>query len=148
MAGVRVFLGLVWLQRAGDRLPPQFRGLLKSASSAANTSSDPRAWLLNHILAPNKEFIGWVLLVVEIGLAVCLLLGFLTRLAGSVGLADALLSGVFVAGAAGVWPWAYFVFGAAHVAVIAGAAGRTFGLDGLLRPGWVATRARFLLRSS
>jgi thiosulfate dehydrogenase [quinone] large subunit len=148
MALVRVFLGLVWLQKAGERMPPNFRSFLRTASGAAKTAGDPRTWLLSHVLGPNREFIGWVLLIAEIALAVCLLLGLLTRLAAAVGVADAILAGVFIAGAPRVSGWAYFALAAAHVAVIAGAAGRTFGIDGLLRPGWVATRARSLLRWS
>ena len=145
MAFVRVFLGLVWLQKAGERVPPNFRNFLRTASSAVKTASDPRSWLVSHVLEPNREGIGWVLLVVEIALAVCLLLGLVTRLAAAVGVADAVLAGVFIAGAPQVSGWAYFALAAAHVAVIAGGAGRTFGVDGLLRPGWVATRARFLV---
>jgi thiosulfate dehydrogenase [quinone] large subunit len=148
MAAVRLILGLVWLQRVGQRVPPHFRGLMKSAASAADTPSDPRSWLLSHLLAPNREFIGWVLLVIEVALAVMLLLGVLTRLGGLLGIADSLLAGLFVAGTPGLWPWSYFVLSAAHVAVVAGAAGRTFGLDGLFRLGWTKTGARFLLRWS
>jgi thiosulfate dehydrogenase [quinone] large subunit len=40
------------------------------------------------------------------------------------------------------WSWSYYLMIAGHVAILSAAAGRTFGLDALLRPSWGRSSSR------
>lgn len=48
------------------------------------------------------------------------------------------------------WSWAYYMMFAGHMMIRATAAGRAFGLDGVLRAGWIHTDGKLfdLLRRS
>jgi thiosulfate dehydrogenase [quinone] large subunit len=41
------------------------------------------------------------------------------------------------------WPWSYYLMIAVHLLLFATAAGRVWGLDGLLRPVWAASQGRW-----
>jgi thiosulfate dehydrogenase [quinone] large subunit len=149
LAAVRVVLGLMWLDKVGARMPPDFNGLTSSIGAGdLGSGSDPLARLMRSVITPNVELLGWIILTVEVALGVFLILGLTTRLWAGVGVIQSLVILATVAGSRGVWAWTYILMAAAHVAVLASAAGRTFGLDGLLRPGWIASRPRALSRFS
>jgi thiosulfate dehydrogenase (quinone) large subunit len=85
-------------------------------------------------VAPNIVVFGWGVLLVELALATFLLAGLATRLWAAVGAVQGLAIGLSVAVAPGEWGWSYWLLVAAHVAVAAApAAGRTAGLDGVVR---------------
>jgi thiosulfate dehydrogenase [quinone] large subunit len=68
-----------------------------------------------------------------------------------VGVAQTLAITLSVLNAPHEWPWSYLLMLMAHAAVFAVAAGRYGGLDGVLRPRWLAsdTRlSRLLVRAS
>lgn len=108
----------------------------------------PFGALIERVIAPNVRFFGWAILSMEILLGAFLLLGLLTRFWGVIGLIHTVLIAATVLNAPGVSTWTYYLMFAGHLALIATAAGRTFGLDAVLRPGWVADRARFYVRAS
>jgi thiosulfate dehydrogenase [quinone] large subunit len=149
LAVFRILLGLLWLDKVGARVPPDFIDLAGSVGAGElGSGSDPVARLVRGVIASNVEFLGWIVLAVEVALGVFLLLGLTTRLWAGVGVVQSLLILATVAGASHVWLWTYILMAAAHLAVLASAAGRTFGLDGLLRPGWIETRSRMFARFS
>lgn len=149
MAAVRIVIGLLWLQKAGTRIPPDFRGLFGSLSVGAEAQTlSPFAALLDRVVAPNVQPFGWAILSLEILLGAFLLLGLMTRFWGFLGLIHSVLIALTVLNAPGVSSWLYYLMFAGHLALVASAAGRTFGLDGVLRPGWVTSRARFFVRAS
>lgn len=149
LAAVRVVLGLMWLDKVGARVPPDFAGLTSSIGAGdLGSGSDPLARLVRSVVTPNVELLGWIVLSIEVALGVFLILGLTTRLWAGIGVIQSLVIFAAVAGSTRVWTWTYILMAAAHVAVLASAAGRSFGLDGLLRPGWIETRARALSRFS
>lgn len=70
--------------------------------------------------------------LVEIGLAVCLLLGLPARLWAMVAIAQSIAI-LKVGVSPNEWKWSYFLIVAAHLAVFRFAAGRVRGVDALLR---------------
>jgi thiosulfate dehydrogenase [quinone] large subunit len=152
LAGVRILLGLLWLQNSGWKVPPAFRALGRSVDRGIDDPILPSfGWLLDAVVEPNLRLVGWVVLVTELALAVFLLVGLATRLWALVGAAVSLGVGLTVAGVPNEWGWSYWLMVAAHVAVAASpAAGRVAGLDGLVRPAVRDTSAlgRFYLEKA
>lgn len=140
MALVRITAGLLWLTNAGWKTPPDFgeasgRGLYRFTLEAVeHPVFAPYTWVVEEIVLPNFVAFGWVVLLTEAALAAFLLLGLGTRLWAAVGLVQSVAIGLSVALAPNEWPWSYVLMVAVHVTLVATAAGRTWGLDGLLRP--------------
>lgn len=150
-AVLRVAAGLLWLSNLGWKTPPDFgrsadgcSGLCRFVEEGSEVAVlPPWAWVLDNLVAPNLALFGWVTLAVEFLLAVLLLSGTLTRGAALLGLAQSMVIGLSVANAEGEWYWSYLLMGALHIAVFAMAAGRSYGVDALLRrrpevPTWLA----------
>ena len=158
IAVVRIGVGLLWLQNAGWKTPPDFgrgdppNGLYLSASYAVSHEVlPPYAWLMNHGVLPNFTFFGWMVLLVEASLGAFLLIGLATRFWAVVGAAQTVVIMLSVLNAPHEWYWSYLLMLLVHLAVFATAAGRYAGLDGLLRPSWQSSRfgwARWLVRAS
>lgn len=148
MACVRILIGLLWLQNSGWKTPPDFgraagRGLYKFTEFAVTHEVfAPFAWVVRTFVLPNFTFFGWMTLIVEASLGAFLLLGLGTRFWALVGIAQSTAIGLSVLNAPHEWSWSYYLMIAAHVAILATAAGRTFGLDGVLRPRLIASRSR------
>jgi thiosulfate dehydrogenase [quinone] large subunit len=87
-------------------------------------------------------FFGWVTLLTESALGAFLLVGLLTRFWAVVGVAQCLAIMFSVLNAPHEWHWSYYLMILAHLAIFATAAGRTFGVDGVLRPSWAASKGR------
>jgi len=140
-AVLRVTAGLLWLSNVGWKTPPDFgrsgdgcSGLCRFVAAGADDAViPPWGWVLENIVSPNLAVFGYLTLVTEFLLAVLLLSGTLTRLAALVGIAQSLAIGLTVANAEGEWYWSYLLMAALHLAVLALAAGRYYGVDFLLR---------------
>ena len=90
--------------------------------------------MLEHLVQPAIRPFGWLVLVVELALAVGLLFGLATRLAAAVGFAQSLAIGLTVARVPNEWGWSYWLMAGAHLAVFASPqAGRVASLDQTLR---------------
>ena len=83
IAIVRVGVGLLWLQNAGWKTPPDFGrgdppdGLYLSTSYAVSHQVfGPYAWLVDRLVLPNFTFFGWMVLLVEASLGAFLLMGW------------------------------------------------------------------------
>jgi thiosulfate dehydrogenase (quinone) large subunit len=158
IATVRIGIGLLWIQNASWKYPPDFgqgdppSGLYVFTSYAVeHPVFPPYAWLVEHLVLPNFAFFGWVVLLVESALGAFLLIGLATRFWALVGIAQTLAITLSVLNAPNEWAWSYLLMLLAHIAIFATAAGRYFGLDGLLRPHWhtQSTRwARLMVRAS
>jgi thiosulfate dehydrogenase [quinone] large subunit len=155
---VRIGVGLLWLQNAGWKTPPDFGrgdppgGLYLSASYAVSHQVlPPYAWLMEHVVLPNFTFFGWMVLLVEASLGAFLLIGLVTRFWAVVGVAQTIVIMFSVLKAPHEWYWSYLLMLLVHLALFATAAGRYAGLDGLLRANWQNSRfglARWLVRAS
>jgi thiosulfate dehydrogenase [quinone] large subunit len=144
IAALRVGVALMWVQNAGWKRPPDFgsaaepaRGLRKFTEFAVDHPVlPPYAWVVDNVVLPNFIFFGWVTLLVEASLGAFLLIGLATRFWAVVGLLQSLAITLSVLNAPHEWHWSYFLMLLAHVALLATAAGRAYGLDGVLRPRW------------
>ncbi len=143
LALVRIVVGVLWLSNLGWKTPPHF-GVLRNyvRDAVDHPVFGPYAWLAEHVILRHFGPFAWMVLFVESLLAACLMLGLCTRLFGIIGAIQAAFIGLSVAFTPGEWPWSYYLMVAVHVVVVATAAGRTWGLDELLRPVLRARRSR------
>jgi uncharacterized membrane protein YphA (DoxX/SURF4 family) len=145
---MRIVAGVLWLANLEWKRPPDFgrnagNGLYKYVDSAVRLPVfGPYSWFVEHVVLKHYRVFGWATLTTEVVLAVCLLLGFHTRLAALLGavMSVNILLSVLNYDKAAEWPWSYYLMIALHLMLFAVGAGR-LSIDGL-RGGSVAHRAR------
>jgi thiosulfate dehydrogenase [quinone] large subunit len=157
IAGVRIVVAVLWLVNVGWKLPPDFgereRGGLYLFTSWAVEFEvfGPFAWVVREVVLPNFRLFGWAVFVVEACLGGFLLVGLATRGWALVGAAQSVAIALSVLNAPHEWPWSYYLLIAVHLLLFATAAGRSWGLDGVLRPVWAGRQgpwSRLALRLS
>ncbi len=94
----------------------------------------PYAWLVEHLVLPNFTFFGWLTLLTEAALGAFLLIGLATRFWALIGVLQSLAITLSVLNATNEWHWSYFLMIMVHLLIFATAAGRSFGVDGVLHP--------------
>lgn len=140
---IRIAIGLLWLTNAAWKVPPDFETLRRFTQQAvAHPVLGPYSWLVENIVLPNFTPFGWGVLLVEASLGAFLLLGLATRFWAIVGMLQTVAIALSVLNAPHEWSWSYYLMFLAHMAIFATAAGRTAGLDGLLRPAWERSSGR------
>ncbi|MGQ0743714.1 MAG: TQO small subunit DoxD [Acidimicrobiales bacterium] len=153
MVAVRLLLGVMWLQNAGWKRPPDFgandrSGLFFFTSTAVDHPVwGPYTWVVENLILPNFTPFGWTVLLTEAALGAFLLLGLGTRFWALVGLAMSVTITLSVMRLPAEWPYALWLLIAAHLAVLATAPGRHAGLDGLLRPMWARSSSSLAARA-
>jgi thiosulfate dehydrogenase [quinone] large subunit len=159
VAVARVGVAFLWIQNAYWKVPPDFgqdrnppQGLYQFTRYAVDHEVfAPYAFVVKHVVLPNFVFFGWLTLLVEASLGAFLLIGLATRLWAVIGLGQTLAIGLSVLNGPAEWHWSYYLMFLAHLMLLAVAAGRAGGLDGVLRPIWASSQsrsARLLLRIS
>ncbi len=100
---------------------------------AQNAAFPAMAHFYKDILIPNIAYINTIAYAAELGFAVAFTLGFAVRLAGVAGMAFAanIWLGLYHNGSE--WPWQYMFLILLLGFLAADAAGRSLGLDALLR---------------
>jgi len=148
LAFVRITIGLLWIQNSGWKSPPDFgrdggTGLFKFTNYAVDYPVfAPFTWLIENVVLPNFTVFGYLTLLVEASLGAFLLVGFATRFWAAVGIGQSLAIALSVLNAPNEFPWTYYLMIAAHIVLLTTAAGRTAGLDGVLRPRWRQSSGR------
>jgi thiosulfate dehydrogenase [quinone] large subunit len=140
---VRVGVALLWIQNAAWKAPPDFgalRGFTKDGVDHPVLA--PWAWLVQHVILPHFTPFGWLTLIVEASLGAFLLVGLATRLWALVGIGQTIAITLSVLNTPGEWHWSYFLMLLAHLTLFATAAGRYYGLDGVLRERWLRAPGR------
>lgn len=131
---LRFSAGFLWLSNVGWKRPPDFRLLEGYVQRGIDHPVAPvYPWVLDNVIQPNLTAFGWVTLLVEFLLAALLLSGTFTRAAAVLGMLQSAAIGLTVANAPEEWYWAYILMVLLHLAIFAMAAGRSFGVDGLIR---------------
>jgi thiosulfate dehydrogenase [quinone] large subunit len=151
MAFVRIVFGLMWVANVAWKRPPfeafeHFTGFAVSHPVFA-----PWTFVVENVVLPNFTPFAWGVTALEVVIGAFLLVGFATRLTAAVGAVQTVAIGLSVIRGPNEWDWAYHMMFAGHVAIIATAAGRAFGVDGLLRASWLRSShpiARILGRAS
>lgn len=148
LAAVRIAVGLMWLQNVNWKRPPDFgqasqSGLYQFTSDAVkHPVLEPFSWLVQNVIFPNFALFGWAVLIVEFCLGAFLLVGFLTRFWAAIGILETVAITLSVLNTPGEWQWSYYLMFAAQFVILATAAGRIAGVDGLLRPRWSSAAGR------
>lgn len=159
VAVTRIVVGVTFLHEAAWKRPPDFgmetdSGLWQWANFAVDYPVFlPYSWFVEHVVQPNFVLFGWATFFLEAGVGAFLILGLFTRVAALAGLVQALAItwSVLNQPVFAEWDYAYYLFIGAHLAVLGTAAGRYYGVDGVLRPLWQRSGgrlARVLLRIS
>jgi thiosulfate dehydrogenase [quinone] large subunit len=152
LAVLRVGIAFLWIENAGWKKPPDFSALRNYTNDAVeHPVVPPFSWLVEHLVLPNFTFFGWATLLVEASIGAFLLIGLATRLWALIGIGQSLAITMSVLNAPNEWEWTFYLMILAHVALFATAAGRSFGLDALMRPIWQSSGSRLsrlLLRLS
>ncbi len=148
ICALRVGVALMWIQNVAWKVPPDFgerekTGLFLFTSWAVEFPVfPPFAWGVENVVLPAFPVFGWMTLLMEAGLGAFLLIGLATRFWAVVGIVQSVAITLSVLNAPHEWHWAYYLMILAHVALFATAAGRAYGVDGVLRPHWLASRGR------
>ena len=139
-------LGWARLYNLSWKKAPSFgqdTGLFRYTSDAvSHPVFPPYSWLVEHVILPNFQAFGWVVLVIESLLAVLLITGLLTRLAAGIGVLQSLAIALSVANAPNEWPWSYWLMIAAHLVLLTGAGSQGWGPDSALSTLNAAARGR------
>ena len=129
----------MWMQNVAWKIPPDFgqaseSGLWEWANKAVDYPVfAPYTWAVQNVILPNFTFFGWLVLLMEAGLAAFLLIGFLTKFWAVVGLVQTLAITFSVLNAPHEWHWSYYLIFFVHLMLFVTAAGRSYGVDGLVR---------------
>lgn len=138
LAFLRIYLGVIFLVAAWPKLQRDFTpGLTGFLEKVALEKGHPFYQdFLQRIVVPNTPLFAGLVTWGELLVGITLALGLTTRLSAVV----ALLLTVNYMFAKGLWFWTPSsndgAFAAISVALLIGAAGRTFGLDALLARRW------------
>ncbi len=144
VGAVRVMVGLLWIENLYWKRPPEFgngsdppEGLYQwTLYGVQNEVFAPWAWFVDHVVLPNFLVFAWMTFAVESCLGAFLLVGLATRFWALVGVAQTMAIIFSVLRTPNEWFWSYFLMLAAHIVLFAVAAGRAYGVDGVLRPLW------------
>ncbi len=157
LAVLRVGIAVLWIQNASWKVPPDFgreagKGLFFWVSQAIEYPVLPfYSGFLESVILPNLAVFGYLTLLTEAALGAFLLIGLATRFWALVGIAQTLAITLSVLNAPNEWHWSYYLMLLAHIVLLGTAAGRSYGLDGIFRPIWRQSSARFasiLMRAS
>jgi uncharacterized membrane protein YphA (DoxX/SURF4 family) len=116
LAGLRVFVGVVWIANLSWKLPPDFgrhdaRGLLYSFELAHRWALiGPLRHLVGSVVIPHFTLFGWFVFGIELIAGVLLLLGLMTRLGALLGSAESVAIMLLVGRAPSEWFWGYAMF--------------------------------------
>jgi thiosulfate dehydrogenase (quinone) large subunit len=138
LALLRMYLGVVFLIAAIPKLREDFTPALTAfvQQRAMEHSHLFYRGFLQEVVLPNAQLFAALVTWGELLVGVSLILGLMTRLSATV----ALLLTVNYMLAKGAWPWTPSsndaAFAAISLALVIGAAGRTFGLDSMLAKRW------------
>ncbi|GAB3232131.1 hypothetical protein GCM10027447_27660 [Glycomyces halotolerans] len=143
IAATRIGVAFLWIDNVSWKRPPDFgegeppstlyRWVLNGIEYEVLA---PWAWFLENVVVPNFTVFGWLVLAIETSLGAFLLIGLFTRAAALLGLVQTVAIALSALAAPHEWYWAYLLMGLVHLLLLATAAGRYGGMDGLLRPHW------------
>lgn len=152
LAAIRIGVAFLWIENTGWKTPPHFSSLHAYTEDAVtHPVFHPFAVFVQHVVLPHFTLFAWLTLIVEASIGAFFLVGLATRLFALIGIAQAVAITLSALNAPHEWEWSYYLIILAHLAIFASAAGRSYGLDGLLRPQWLASNSRLsrqLLRFS
>jgi thiosulfate dehydrogenase [quinone] large subunit len=136
---LRLAAAYLWYENLSWKNPPDFGqsdgGGLYGYTNGAITHPVLGVWtsIIQNVVLPHFTLFGWFTFLTEAGLALFLALGLATRLWALVGVLQSFAIYFTVGNLPNEWKWSYFLMAATHLAILGIAAGRTVGLDQILR---------------
>lgn len=148
---LRALAAGMWYQGSIWKLPLPVSGPFTHWVSelAVNTALPGHAAVVKSVFLPGIAVIDPLVYLTEVFLTVSLLLGVAVRLAGVIAVLFTLHLWIGLYNDSTEWPWTYVAIICAHGMFAATEAGRSLGLDNLLRGPWsdVFTNRQQLLRA-
>ena len=134
---IRVVVGLLWLENAGWKVPTTFAGSFRrfTESAVSHEVFAPYAFFVKNVALKNFSAFGWMTLLTETMIGALLIFGIFTRFASLLGVGASTAIALSVLHVEHEWPWSYYLMVVAHLALFALDAGRTGGIDAVLRGG-------------
>ncbi|MBI2563208.1 MAG: TQO small subunit DoxD [candidate division NC10 bacterium] len=138
LAILRILYGILWLQQAAWKVPPDF-GMLSNGGLFSWTQQmakysflPPHRFFVSSVVLPYFLVFAWLTLLTELFIGFSHLLGILSRLGA---LAALFMSANLLVGLArhpGEWPWSYIMLLGYALLFLSAHPGRVLGLDGWL----------------
>ena len=151
----RVLIGAMWYQGTTWKLPLPFTGGFEYwlGQTSEHAAFPFIGDLVSNLFLPQISLVGPLVYFAELFFAVSLMLGVLTRLGALLAAGQALFLWLGLYGAEAEWPWNYVFLAVIHGLFIVLAAGRSLGVDAILRrPAGLVSRTKgpfgFILRQS
>ncbi len=134
---LRIIIGLMWLSEGVIKLIDRnsnpnddFHGLLFQIKYMAQTN--PFSFvssMINSYLVPNYVLLSWIVILLEIGLAVSVIFGVFSRIGSVIGMIYALILYVSTLGWPNEWIWSYFMIVMAMLVIFISSFEMRIGLD-------------------
>ncbi len=138
LAVLRIAYGILWLQQAMWKVPPDF-GLARgdglyywTQQMAKYSFLAPHKFFVVSVVLPNFLLFGWMTLLTELFIGVSHLVGVVTRLGALAALAMSANLWIGLARHPNEWPWSYLMMIGFAILFASTHPGRVFGLDALL----------------
>jgi uncharacterized membrane protein YphA (DoxX/SURF4 family) len=131
----RMLIGTMWLQGSLWKLPlPVSDGFRYWTTQLTEHSAfAAHAALMKDVFLAHIALLDPAVYLAETGLAISLMLGFAVRLGGLVGVAFTLNLWIGLYRSEGEWPWQYVFIMLTHAFFMMDNAGRSLGLDAMIR---------------
>lgn len=135
LAGLRIFVGVLWLANLSWKLPPDFgrddpRGLLYSFRQAERHALvGPLRDFVEDVVIPHFTLFGSLVFAVELVAGVLLFLGLFTRLGALIGTGQSLAITALVVRAPNEWFWGYAMLVLLNLLPLVGPSSARLSLD-------------------
>lgn len=138
LAFLRIAYGILWIQQATWKIPPDF-GLARGDGLYFWTQEmvkysflAPHKSFIASVVIPNFVLFGWMTLLTELFIGISHLLGVVNRLGALAALAMSANLWIGLSRHPNEWPWSYLMMIGFAILFVSTHPGRVFGLDGWL----------------
>ncbi len=141
IAGLRILYGILWIQQAMWKVPPDFGmahgdGLFYWTKEMVKYSLlPPHRFFVESVVLPHFLVFAWITLLTELFISASHILGFVNRIGALAALCMSLNLIIGLSRHPNEWPWSYIMLAGFALLFLSTHPGRVFGLDG-----WLARR--------
>jgi uncharacterized membrane protein YphA (DoxX/SURF4 family) len=130
---LRFIVACMWWQQSLWKIPPHYDwGLIHwMQEMVEHASTELQSVLVRDIVLPNIGVFGPMVYAIEVGIAVSLILGVVTRLGAALGALMAINLWLGLYNAPGEWPWTYMFLVVIQLIFVIDPPGRSLGVDAL-----------------
>lgn len=140
LLALRVIIGMMWLSQGVVKLIRRSSDPSKDFDSMLGqikymASSNPFhivSSMINTFLVPNYILLAWIVILLEIGLAISAIFGVFSRIGSVAGIVYSIILYVATLGWTGEWPWSYFMITMAMLVIFISGFETRIGLDSYL----------------